>query len=70
MKKSRETIARGKRLKKLRLKTGLSQDKLGEVFGITGAAWRQYELGVRVPNDKIKKQIAIHFDMTIEDLFF
>ena len=70
MKKNRESIARGKRLRKLRLKTGLSQDKLGVVLGITGAAWRQYEMGVRMPNDKIKKQIAIYFNKSIEELFF
>ena len=64
------TVARGKKLKALRLKTGLSQDKLGVLLEITGAAWRQYELGVRTPNDKIKKRIAVYFNKTVDELFF
>jgi transcriptional regulator with XRE-family HTH domain len=70
MKKSRETIAHGQELKTLRLQTGLSQDKLGDLLNITGAAWRQYELGLRIPNDKIKKRIAKHFNKTTDELFF
>ena len=54
----------------MRTETGLSQDKLGEILGITGAAWRQYELGLRTPIDKIKKRIAVHFEKTVDELFF
>lgn len=70
MKKDSESMAMGKKLKELRTETGLSQDKLGAVLGITGAAWRQYELGLRTPIDKIKKRIAVHFEKTVDELFF
>jgi DNA-binding XRE family transcriptional regulator len=70
MKKNHETIERGKKLKELRAQTGLSQEKLGSLLEITGAAWRQYELGVRTPSDKIKKRIAVHFSKTVDELFF
>lgn len=70
MRKDPETIQRGKKLKELRAQTGLSQEKLGSLLEITGAAWRQYELGVRTPNDKIKKRIAVYFNKTVDELFF
>lgn len=65
-----EAISIGKKLKALRTATGLSQDKLGKELEITGAAWRLYELGMRIPNDKIKKRIAVYFKKTVDELFF
>lgn len=65
-----EAIEIGIKLKSLRYGTGLSQDKLGELLGITGAAWRLYELGIRIPNDTIKKQISVMFNKTVDELFF
>lgn len=70
MKKREEAVALGKKLKKLRSETGLSQELLGKELGITGAAWRLYELGMRIPNDKIKKKIAVYFNKTVDELFF
>ncbi len=70
MKKDGESIARGIKLKVLREKAGLTQEKLADILEITGAAWRQYELGVRTPNDKIKKRIAVYFNKTVDELFF
>lgn len=69
-KRREEAVILGRKLKELRAKTGLSQDALGEQLGITGAAWRLYELGMRIPNDKIKKKIATYFDKTVDELFF
>lgn len=70
MKKTPTSIAIGKKLRKLRLQTGLSQNKLGELLDITGAGWRHYELGTRIPNDEFKKRIAKHFNKTVDELFF
>lgn len=68
--KREEAVSVGIKLKDLRIAEGLSQDAMGAVIGITGAAWRLYELGMRIPNDKIKKRIAVHFKKTIDELFF
>lgn len=65
-----EAVLLGKKLKELRIEADLSQESLGEALGITGAAWRLYELGMRIPNDKIKKRISVHFNKTVDELFF
>lgn len=70
MAKREEAIALGRKLKALRSTTGLSQELLGKNLGITGAAWRLYELGMRIPNDKVKKKIAVYFNKTVDELFF
>ena len=70
MEKREEAVILGQKLKALRLETGLSQEKLGKELGISGAGWRMYELGMRIPSDKIKKQIAIYFNKTVDELFF
>ncbi len=65
-----EAIGVGEKLKELRLTTSLSQAALGELLGISSSTWRLYELGIRIPNDSIKKRIATHFNKTIDELFF
>lgn len=70
MAKREKALVVGKKLKELRLNAELSQDAIGELLGITGAAWRLYELGMRIPNDTIKKRISVHFNKTVDELFF
>ena len=68
--KRTEAILIGEKLKKLRTDNELSQDGIGKLLDCTGASWRLYELGLRIPNDKMKRKIAQHFQKSIEELFF
>ena len=60
----------GRRIKKLRMKRGLSVNDLGKILGISPAAVSYYETGQRTPRDKIKVRFAKFFDVDIKDFFF
>jgi len=69
----------GERLRELRLQVGLSQDKLGELVGLTFQQIHKYETGVnRIAAGKLyeisqvmEKPIAMFFeDYTNDDLFY
>ena len=58
----------GKRLKELRIEKGLSQQKLGEVFGFCNQTVSFWESGSREPDLDTLVRIAHYFDVTLEDL--
>ena len=70
LEKTPASLALGKKLRELRIETGLTQEKMGELFELSAAAWRHYELGIRIPNDRNKKRIAVYFNKTVDELFF
>lgn len=58
----------GKRLKELRIEKGLSQQKLGEVFGFCNQTVSFWESGSREPDLDTLVRIAHYFDVALEDL--
>jgi transcriptional regulator with XRE-family HTH domain len=71
MKRRTEAVKIGKRLKALRTKKKLSQWEIARELDFSSATrWRQYELGIRIPEDDAKKTIAAYFGVSIQELFF
>lgn len=60
----------GNKLKRMRVKKGLSRNDLAEIFGITSGAIGMYEQGRRVPNDDVKKKYSMFFEQTVDNIFF
>ena len=58
----------GKRLKELRIEKGLSQQKLGEVFGFCNQTISFWENGSREPDLDTLLKIAHYFDVCVEEL--
>ena len=58
----------GKRLKELRIEKGLSQQKLGEVFGFCNQTISFWENGSREPDLDTLLKIAHYFDVSMEEL--
>ena len=59
-----------RKLRSLREKSGKTQKELADIMDISISAISMYENGERVPSDKVKKQYALLFDASIEDIFF
>ena len=58
----------GRRLRKLR--GDKTQAQVADDLGISTSAVGSYELGERVPRDKLKVKIAKYYDTTVEAIFF
>ena len=58
----------GKRLKELRLERGLSQQKLGEIFGFCNQTISFWESGSREPDLDTLLEIAHFFEVSLEEL--
>ncbi len=58
----------GKKLKELRVEKGLSQKKLGEVFGVCNQTVSFWESGSREPNLDDLLQIARFFEVLVDYL--
>lgn len=59
-----------KKLRSLREKSGRTQKELADIMNLSASAISMYEMGERIPSDKVKKQYALLFDISIEDIFF
>lgn len=59
-----------RKLRKLRENSGKTQKELADIMDISISAISMYENGERIPSDKVKKQYALLFDVSIEDIFF
>lgn len=55
-------------LKKMRIKAGLSQQKLANQFGITQQSIHSYETGDYEPDISTLKQFAAYFDTSVDYL--
>ena len=60
----------GKKLKELRLEKGLSQQKLGEVFGFCNQTISFWEIGSREPDLDTLILIAKYFEVSLEELLY
>ena len=60
----------GKRLEKLRKEKGISQKKMGKIFGMSGTAIRQYEKGDRKMHSEILLKYAEFFNVTTDYLLY
>ena len=58
----------GKRLKEIRMQKGLSQQKLGDMIGVTKVSICGYENGTRVPTIDNLVKLADSLDTTIDYL--
>ena len=58
----------GKRLKELRIEKGLSQQKLGEIFGFCNQTISFWESGSREPDLDTLLKIAHFFEVSLEEL--
>lgn len=58
----------GQRLIKLR--GGKTQEAVAKALGITPQALSNYELGLRIPRDSLKKKIAMYYKKTVQEIFF
>ena len=59
----------GEKLKELRTKKGISQEKFGAIVGVSSRAIRSYELGQGMPKSMdTVKNIANYFNVTVDYL--
>ena len=58
----------GKRLKELRMEKGLSQQKLGEIFGFCNQTISFWESGSREPDLDTLLKISHYFEVSLEEL--
>lgn len=59
----------GKKIKKLRLKTGLTQEELGKILGTTAQSVSKWETEVTMPDISMLPSLAEVFGVSIDDLF-
>lgn len=63
-----EQIKVGERLRELRgirTRTGVARE-----LGISPSALQSYEVGTRMPRDRVKERIAAYYGTTISKLFY
>jgi len=58
----------GKRLRELRIEKGLSQQRLGEIFGFCNQTISFWESGSREPDLDTLVEIAHYFEVPLEEL--
>lgn len=58
----------GARIRKARVRKGMTQVETGKLVGLTDAAVRLYELGMRTPSDESLERIAGILDVSVESL--
>lgn len=54
----------------IKARKGESKKKVAEACGISLSALSMYELGQRVPRDDVKKRLAQHYNVSIQELFY
>lgn len=58
------------KLIEFREKKGLSQTEVASIIGVSPSAISNYEQGIRVPKDSIKKKLSELYEVGIVELFF
>ena len=58
----------GKKIKEIRKKEGLTQEKFAEKYGVTYQAVSKWENGKNIPDIAILKQICEDYEVNLEDL--
>ena len=59
-----ETLPIGNNIKRLRAESGLTQDRLGELVGVTGKAVCSWELGLKTPRMPVIERLADLFGVS------
>lgn len=54
----------------VRLRGNRTQAKVAKDLGIAQSTYAMYEIGERVPSDKIKIKIANYYNRTVQFIFF
>lgn len=54
----------------VRLRGNRTQTKVAKDLGIAQSTYAMYEIGERVPSDKIKIKIANYYNRTVQFIFF
>lgn len=54
----------------VRLRGNRTQAKVAKDLGIAQSTYAMYEIGKRVPSDKIKIKIAKYYKRTVQHIFF
>ncbi len=54
----------------IQLRGDRTQDEVSKSIGITAQALSNYELGLRLPRDLLKKKIALYYGKTVQEIFF
>lgn len=47
-----------------------TQAEIADALGIRRSAYNNYEAGLRIPKDVIKKQIADYYGVSVDSIFF
>lgn len=47
-----------------------TQENVAKALNITPQALSNYELGLRLPRDNLKKKIATYYKKTVQEIFF
>ena len=58
----------GKKIRELREENNITQQDLAKYLKVAKSTLSQYETGSRIPNDDIKKSIALKFNVSIDYL--
>ena len=58
----------GKKIRELREENNITQQDLAKYLKVAKSTLSQYETGSRIPNDDIKKAIALKFNVSIDYL--
>lgn len=60
----------GNKLRKLRIDDGKTQKELADLFEVSVSSISMYEMGLRVPSDKIKAKYSTFFKKDVGGIFF
>jgi transcriptional regulator with XRE-family HTH domain len=60
----------GSRIRDLRESMGKTIAEMADDTGLGDSALRNYEIGLRIPNDAAKLTIARYFGKTVDELFY
>lgn len=63
-----DSLTIAKRL--IQLRRDETQKEVADAIGVCQSTYAMYELGQRIPSDEKKKKLAIHFNCTVQELFF
>lgn len=58
----------GKRLKMIRIENKLTQEEFGKPYNLKKSTISQYESGASRPDDELKKQIALDYNVSLDYL--
>lgn len=60
----------GKRLTSLRMQKNKTRREVAKDTGITVSALSNYENGLRIARDEVKRQLAYYYGVSIESIYY